>query len=53
MSSARSVHVTHGGIAGLYNVAGDGRLPWSEVAAICGTRLVPLSPVQPAQGPAR
>jgi UDP-glucose 4-epimerase len=37
-------HVTLGGIPGLYNVAGDGRLPWSEVAAICGTRLVPVSP---------
>lgn len=41
------VHVTKGGIPGLYNVAGDGRLPWSEVAAICGTRLVPLSPYSP------
>jgi UDP-glucose 4-epimerase len=41
------LHVTRGGIPGLYNVAGDGRLPWSEVAAICGTRLVPLSPVSP------
>jgi UDP-glucose 4-epimerase len=38
------VHVTMGGIPGLYNVAGDGRLPWSEVAGICGTRLVPVSP---------
>lgn len=38
------LHVTKGGIPGLYNVAGDGRLPWSEVAAICGTRLVPLCP---------
>jgi UDP-glucose 4-epimerase len=38
------LHVTKGGIPGLYNVAGDGRLPWSEVAAISGTRLVPLSP---------
>jgi UDP-glucose 4-epimerase len=38
------LHVTKGGIPGLYNVAGEGRLPWSEVAAICGTRLVPLSP---------
>ena len=35
------VHVTRGGIPGLYNVAGDGRLPWSEVAGICGTRLAP------------
>jgi UDP-glucose 4-epimerase len=41
------LHVTRGGIPGLYNVAGDGRLPWSEVAAICGTRLVPLSPYSP------
>jgi UDP-glucose 4-epimerase len=40
-------HVTRGGIPGLYNVAGEGRLPWSEVAHICGTRLVPLSPFSP------
>jgi UDP-glucose 4-epimerase len=39
------LHVTRGGIPGLYNVAGDGRLPWSEVASICGTRLLPISPV--------
>jgi UDP-glucose 4-epimerase len=26
-------------------VAGDGRLPWSEVAAICGKRLAPMPPV--------
>jgi len=36
--------VTKGQIPGLYNVAGEGRLPWSEVAAVCGTRLLPLSP---------
>ena len=41
------LHVTRAGIPGLYNVAGDGRLPWSEVATICGTRLVPLSPFSP------
>jgi UDP-glucose 4-epimerase len=41
------LHVTRGGIPGLYNVAGDGRLPWSEVAGICGSRLVPLSPYSP------
>jgi UDP-glucose 4-epimerase len=41
------LHVTRGGIPGLYNVAGEGRLPWSEVAHICGTRLVPLSPYSP------
>ena len=28
-------------------MAGDGRLPWSEVAGICGTRLIPLSPFSP------
>jgi UDP-glucose 4-epimerase len=41
------LHVTRGGIPGLYNVAGEGRLPWSEVAGICRTRLVPLSPYSP------
>src|SRR5580693_7282884 len=41
------LHVTRGSIPGLYNVAGDGRLPWSEVASICGTRLIPLSPFTP------
>jgi UDP-glucose 4-epimerase len=33
------------GIPGVFNVAGDGRLPWSEVASICGKRLVPIPPV--------
>ena len=32
-------------VPGAYNVSGDGKLPWSEVASICGQRLVPLSPV--------
>ncbi len=41
------LHVTQAGIPGLYNVAAEGRLPWSEVADICGTRLVPLSPYSP------
>ena len=41
------LHVTRGGIPGLYNVAGEGRLPWSEVSHMCGTRLVPLSPYSP------
>ncbi|MEJ7584306.1 MAG: NAD-dependent epimerase/dehydratase family protein [Acidimicrobiales bacterium] len=27
---------------GIFNVAGDGLLPWSEVAKICGKRTVPL-----------
>lgn len=30
---------------GIFNVAGEGKLPWSEVAAICGKRLLPLPPV--------
>ena len=32
-------------VPGIYNVAGDGLLPWSEVAAICGKRTFPLPPV--------
>jgi UDP-glucose 4-epimerase len=32
-------------LAGVFNVAGDGLLPWSEVAAICGKRTAPLMPV--------
>ncbi len=32
-------------VPGAFNVAGDGKLPWSEVASICGQRLVPISPV--------
>jgi UDP-glucose 4-epimerase len=31
-------------VQGIFNVAGDGLLPWSEVAAICGKRLAPLPP---------
>ena len=32
-------------LQGVYNVAGDGLLPWSEVAAICGKRTIPLPPI--------
>jgi len=35
-------------LAGIYNVAGDGMLPWSEVATICGKRTVPLPPLATA-----
>jgi UDP-glucose 4-epimerase len=38
-------HVTRQRIPGLYNVAGSGKLPWSEVTGICGTRLLPISPL--------
>lgn len=40
--------VTRERVPGVFNVAGEGHLPWSEVAAICGTRLLPLPPVHPA-----
>ena len=36
--------VLEGNVQGIYNVAGDGLLPWSEVAAICGKRTFPLPP---------
>ena len=31
-------------LPGVFNVAADGLLPWSEVAAICAKRLAPLPP---------
>jgi UDP-glucose 4-epimerase len=31
-------------LPGIYNIAGDGLVPWSEVATICGKRLAPISP---------
>src|SRR4029078_3229981 len=31
-------------LAGVYNVAGDGQVPWSEVASIVGKRTAPLFP---------
>ena len=47
------LHVTRGGIPGLYNVAGDGRLPWSEVASHLRHAAVAALPLQPAEDPAR
>ena len=32
-------------LPGVYNVAGDGLLPWSEVAKLCGKRTVALPPI--------
>ncbi|MCU1379400.1 MAG: nucleoside-diphosphate-sugar epimerase [Acidimicrobiales bacterium] len=32
-------------VPGVFNVAGDGLLPWSEVARMCGKRLFPLPPI--------
>lgn len=34
-------------VPGIFNMAGSGKLPWSEVASLCNARLVPLPPVQP------
>ncbi len=31
-------------LPGIYNVAGDGLLPWTEVAKICGKRTFPILP---------
>ena len=36
--------VTNAQLSGIYNVSGDGKLPWSEVVAICGKRLAPILP---------
>jgi UDP-glucose 4-epimerase len=41
-------HLRRRRLSGTFNLAGAGRLPWSEVAAICGARLLPLSPWRPA-----
>jgi UDP-glucose 4-epimerase len=38
------VHARTSGVPGTFNIGGAGRLPLSEVAAICGTRLLPLPP---------
>jgi UDP-glucose 4-epimerase len=40
-------HVTRNRIPGVFNVAGAGKLPWSEVATIGGAHLLPLPPLNP------
>jgi UDP-glucose 4-epimerase len=40
-------HVTSKQIPGVFNVAGAGKLPWSEVASICTGYLLPLPPFRP------
>lgn len=37
--------VMRNALPGVFNVAGDGKLPWSEVASMCDKRLLPLPPV--------
>jgi UDP-glucose 4-epimerase len=39
------VYATTEDVPGIYNVAGDGSLPWSEVCAIVGKRRVALPPL--------
>ncbi len=42
-------------VAGIYNVAGDGQIPWSETMAIVGKRGIPMPPfgIDMATGPLR
>jgi len=39
------MYATTNDVPGVYNVAGDGNTPWSEVCAMIGKPRVPLSPV--------
>jgi UDP-glucose 4-epimerase len=39
------MHATNRAVPGIYNVAGDGTLPWSEVCGIVGKRRLPMPPV--------
>jgi UDP-glucose 4-epimerase len=38
------MYATNNDVPGVYNVAGDGNMPWSEVCALIGKPRVPLSP---------
>jgi UDP-glucose 4-epimerase len=40
-------HVTLNRVPGVFNVAGAGKLPWSEIADLCSARLLPLPPFRP------
>lgn len=43
----RAVHfVMRNGVSGIYNVAGDGRMPWSEVIDMAGKRPLYLPPIR-------
>jgi UDP-glucose 4-epimerase len=39
------LYATAGDVAGVFNVAGDGVMPWSEVCAVAGKRRLPMPPV--------
>ena len=49
------MYVLDHSVPGVFNVAGDGLLPWTEVAALCGKRTVPMPPygLGLARGPLR
>ncbi len=38
------MYATNNDVPGVYNVAGDGNMPWSEVCAMVGKPRLPLSP---------
>ncbi len=38
------LHVMEQETPGIFNVAGEGNLPWSECAALCGRRIAPILP---------
>ena len=38
------MYATNNDVPGVYNVAGDGNMPWSEVCTLVGKPRVPLSP---------
>jgi UDP-glucose 4-epimerase len=37
-------HVMDREVPGIFNVGGDGKIPWSECVSICGGRLLPVLP---------
>ena len=39
------VFATRYNVPGVFNIAGDGAIPWSEVCAIVGRRRIPLPPI--------
>jgi UDP-glucose 4-epimerase len=39
------LYVLENDLRGVYNIAGDGKLPWSEIVRICGKRMAPLPPI--------
>lgn len=39
------VFATRNNVPGIFNIAGDGAIPWSEVCAIVGRRRIPLPPI--------